>query len=692
MADTYDVKLWKDTGFNKGNLPANPSVLASMQYETAPAVFKFQERGLATINLDKTFAEISNVDYVAIGSDYYVVGGITMLSEHTAALALIQDPINSAGGVDSLQVISGWVERAHTRDDTLFANTLPEPFAPTRPLVLDKQSNVNGFERLTPGEGQDNFYYHVVGVTVNLKWSQKMADVYTGEDITTQDTYSVAVPHMEPLESTTDVTVNTPNHIGNYSLPNVKLYLAGETNSNGYQPNQVVSDALATLRSLGIDSAITCSYLLPKKYVTISVNQYPEDPIDSYEIVNISGKKSTHEVVPVGTPPSGMSYNSAMSAQNNKVFALWNNYKITSNTSGESIIFEAHDIRGPVVSPGGGPEFHLYSDPSPNGTTYMAPRYFEGEACEYMQQAISGQQWLNEPMALYGASGSATYRAGLMRASRREASELGVGSNTLSAREGIQIEALKTQRAHAYANIGKGAVAMLMGIGAGVPVTGKQLVGQELGPMSPLMQAIAPDYYYHNMSPALRNSFDTEAARITDAGIAGAKNAAAASGGMLSNAVSLMRSWEEQGAYRDWYGAKFDELANSTRWNMGDNLFSAITHDVVAPEIICPQTPCFQAYFGNNFTVTHQHMQQSDVTKFDRFLTAYGYADDRKLDHEDFTSRRHFNYIKCSEVELKSAYAPMYIVQMAEQTLINGVRLWHEAPNAAAYASNPMRT
>lgn len=690
MADTYDVKLWKNTGFNKGNLPANPSVLASMQYETAPAVFKFQERGLATINLDKTFAEISNVDYVAIGTDYYVVGGITMLSEHTAALALIQDPINSAGGVDSLQVISGWVERAHTRDDTLFANTLPEPFAPTRPLVLDKQSNVNGFERLTPGEGQDNFYYHVVGVTVNLKWSQKMADVYTGEDITTQDTYSVAVPHMEPLESTTDVTVNTPQHIGNYSLPNVKLYLAGETNSNGYQPNQVVSDALATLRSLGIDSAITCSYLLPKKYVTISVNQYPEDPIDSYEIVNISGKKSTHEVVPINTPPSGMSYNSGMSAQNNKVFALWNNYKITSNTSGESIIFEAHDIRGPVVSPGGGPEFHLYSDPSPNGTTYMAPRYFEGEACEYMQQAISGQQWLNEPMALYGASGSATYRAGLLRASRREASELGLGSDTLSAREGIQREVFKTQRAHAYANIGKGAAAMLMGLGAGF---GAATPAQIFGQMSPQMQAMGLTDYYTELLPNYMSNYvrDASAQSVSDA-ISGAKSAASASGGMLSSAVNLMRSWEEQAAYGDWYSAKFGELANSARWSMGDNLFSAITHDVVAPEIICPQTPCFQAYFGNNFTVTHQHMHQSDVTKFDRFLTAYGYADDRKLDHEDFTSRRHFNYVKCSEVELKSAYAPMYIVQMAEQTLINGVRLWHEAPNAAAYASNPMRT
>lgn len=618
MAQTYDVKLYKNTGFDAGNLPANPSVLNNFTADTAPAVYKFQSQGLAEIKLDKTIDEVADVDYVVIGDNYYIVTGIAMASSHTAIMSLTLDPINTAGGVANIQVVGGWVKRAHTRDDKLFANIIPEPWVPSRQLQMEREDSYNAIT--------EHKYYHLIGVTVDLNWVTKTADVYEGIS-TTDATIDVAVPHMEPLRNTTQIIFDTDTESASYSLPNTKLYCVRD----GDEIHTDVLQALVTLRSLGIDSAITCSYLIPHDYgAVILYDNYPESDLDRWSVVSIS-LRSTHD-------RCGMAYNYGQTPKNNKVLALYNTYKVVSNTTTASMEFTASEIASPgetgVPADGASdaPEFRLIRDASPNGCCYMGPRWYEGSKLRYLQQAVQGQQWLNEPIALYGSSGNLVADVAFARG-QSKAAQMTANQATMIDYNNTQTHIRNKMAArHDVSNYITG------GIGA--------ITDPSVGSVSSAINT------YLDMGP---NASLRQLAEIT---------------GQLSR-ESLMDTYD---------------------WTLGDNLFSHITNtQVVAPDVICPQSPSFQGFFGNTFTLTHTHLAPADVTKFDQYLTMYGYADDRQLEHADLNSRQKFNYILTQNAQLKSLNAPLYIMQMAAQTMDNGVRLWHVAPNAAAYDDNPMR-
>lgn len=107
-----------------------------------------------------------------------------------------------------------------------------------------------------------------------------------------------------------------------------------------------------------------------------------------------------------------------------------------------------------------------------------------------------------------------------------------------------------------------------------------------------------------------------------------------------------------------------------------------ISQRVVVPEIRFPQATSLQNYIGNGFYLYRVCMSEADCRRFDKFLTMYGYAQDKAFEASDLTNRSSFNYLKMSDVQIANtgnAHMPRRYILGAEAQLSQGVRVWHVA-------------
>lgn len=105
-----------------------------------------------------------------------------------------------------------------------------------------------------------------------------------------------------------------------------------------------------------------------------------------------------------------------------------------------------------------------------------------------------------------------------------------------------------------------------------------------------------------------------------------------------------------------------------------------VSQRVVVPEIRFPQATSLQNYIGNGFYLYRICMSEADCKRFDKFLTMYGYAQDKPFAASDLTNRSSFNYIKMSDVQIAntgSTRMPRRYILGAEAQLSQGVRVWH---------------
>lgn len=107
-----------------------------------------------------------------------------------------------------------------------------------------------------------------------------------------------------------------------------------------------------------------------------------------------------------------------------------------------------------------------------------------------------------------------------------------------------------------------------------------------------------------------------------------------------------------------------------------------VSQRVVVPEIRFPQATSLQNYIGNGFYLYRVCMSEADCKRFDKFLTMYGYAQDKAFEASDLTNRSSFNYIQMSDVQIAntgSTRMPRRYILGAEAQLSQGVRVWHVA-------------
>ena len=101
-----------------------------------------------------------------------------------------------------------------------------------------------------------------------------------------------------------------------------------------------------------------------------------------------------------------------------------------------------------------------------------------------------------------------------------------------------------------------------------------------------------------------------------------------------------------------------------------------------------PQVPYLADYIGNAFYDVRTRLSDKDTIRFDRFLSAYGYAVDEDLGTSGesdalnlFTTRDKHNYVQVEDAVVKKAGVPLMLINGVINELENGVRIWHVAPS-----------
>lgn len=118
--------------------------------------------------------------------------------------------------------------------------------------------------------------------------------------------------------------------------------------------------------------------------------------------------------------------------------------------------------------------------------------------------------------------------------------------------------------------------------------------------------------------------------------------------------------------------------------------YSNYLASVLQPEVKFPQAPQMQDYIGNRFYEFRYRLSDSDLTRFDNFLTQYGYAVNEPFVMSCLNGRKNFNYVQADDVVLIKNGFPQYLLQGVSDQLAAGVRVWHVAPDQRLLFDNPI--
>lgn len=113
------------------------------------------------------------------------------------------------------------------------------------------------------------------------------------------------------------------------------------------------------------------------------------------------------------------------------------------------------------------------------------------------------------------------------------------------------------------------------------------------------------------------------------------------------------------------------------------------TRNPTVPHVKFPQADTMQNYFGNKFMDYRTRLSNGDMTRFDNFLTQFGYAVSEPLTQSCLSGRQYFNYVQAEGVDVKGTMQN-HIKQGIISALQSGVRIWHTAPSLSAMTNNPI--
>ena len=111
---------------------------------------------------------------------------------------------------------------------------------------------------------------------------------------------------------------------------------------------------------------------------------------------------------------------------------------------------------------------------------------------------------------------------------------------------------------------------------------------------------------------------------------------------------------------------------------------------VVAPQISFPVSESVRDFVGNGVVVAFITPTDTDIARFDRILTQFGYKDaGTTLTLSDLTAGRYFSYIEASGVQIQTSVGvDKTIKEMAEEQIASGIRIWKQRPDFSLYNSS----
>ncbi len=84
----------------------------------------------------------------------------------------------------------------------------------------------------------------------------------------------------------------------------------------------------------------------------------------------------------------------------------------------------------------------------------------------------------------------------------------------------------------------------------------------------------------------------------------------------------------------------------------------------------------------NTFNLAHCVYSERDLKDFDKFLTQYGYAVNRRsITNADLYSRPGFNFVRVNDLSIRSIGGNINLINRVINQMKNGVRIWHRLPN-----------
>lgn len=368
-------RIYKNTGFNRENRPYSPSVLNGLNnYIDVDPLLLFQDAFLTNIVVHATYAQVADADYCKVGSCYYIVHGVRMVAEDSASLSISMDGLCTAGGAEAITVIGGVTSR---------------------------------YTEVSVGEGDDPMLAPTNTMDIDGGWIHK--DTTCEELIEcTLDPFKTALATGEGrtyTEGATGESVTVPKAV---SASGILTKFIDVANHQTYTGTSLVKatgadarEALAGLRSLGLEGSVISHIQMPTTKLSIGIGQeaYHKDGASETSYGDyaayVEGTDTTVTTLPISGNIAGNASNAAHI--NNSDYAKVG----LLSCDGSSVEFKPSEVD---ISDG----VRCVTDPHPDGRPFFRFKTYKNDSslAGFWRNAIAGMRWKQLPLVFNGASGS----------------------------------------------------------------------------------------------------------------------------------------------------------------------------------------------------------------------------------------------------------------------------------------------
>lgn len=630
----YDVKLYKNTGFNTVNIPDGPDKLPEA-FISKTGIDAIQNRVIEEITLRCTnFDEVKDVDYAQVGDFYYIVNGVEMLASDVCKLSLTPDFITSAGGINNISFLDGITERYHVSEDNFGEYTEDdELISPSRPLIAVHWQKPFWNKTTAPIESNNT----IILSTVDLTSEETKAFTYL-DDSTSADKSSVTVPALTPSSTSMSTVFKVGSNFNeedteNFSIVGIQAFFASIQKINAISTGndvsgEVVLKGLQRARDLAAETSIINQYRIPQGFIKIerAIEGDDTSPLVIKGIAN-EGEMSFDD------DPAAESMKFIYADVQNKrlLYGEFSKYGLIT-MNGNKIEGSPEDIykEGNTY-----PELLFFVDPRQDGKPYFRFKYIDQDENpnEYSKWigCVAGEQWAQVPLIFTTLSGAEnikytenlaekiTVASNRVSDIKRDASMLGYAGDTI------------TNLGRAYNNVS-------------TPYTTDELKNP-----------------YRVMS---RRDMTMQAA-----------------GGAF-------------GSFSNLLGSTFSATTerNIAKMSLEKEMYElGVSFNVVVPTIMFPYTKgAIRDFMGNGVIEYRYRMDDMDLKRCDKLLNAYGYKNTAILDKSMFFTRQYFNFVMAKTVSI-GGDLPQWFKQGIAKQLTGGIRVWHVKPNESYYTTgNPI--
>lgn len=381
------TRLYYKTGLTVGNVPESPALLETASHIDLNAHWDYQDYFLGKLDVEATYEQVKNADYLKYGNAYYFVVSIGMINENTARLTLQIDALTTLGGPLALNYEGGVVKQAHVQSskDSYFYNTIQPNIGLSQILVAKgKTGNVKVGGKCIIASTLDLSVYPAKEMDDNnLKAYRFKTDVGISGDPEAE----VVIPEGLPIAKSTalkkgEKSVMTTAGFGYYDASNA-----------------VVKKNLQFARDLGTEGCILYSYMVPGEILKNGLEIDEHGYVKSMKLTNsFDGSSYMFDEIDI-TEDYSKNY------KNKKTYTTYSTYTLQSILSGDSHTYDPADI----VSPFNNRKINFVklADPQYGGRIYVYPQNYKGSSTDYnIGMGVKGLPWKDYPIAFSSPSGS----------------------------------------------------------------------------------------------------------------------------------------------------------------------------------------------------------------------------------------------------------------------------------------------